>query len=262
MIVESDEDATDLQDDGIVLTGTAETSSCILAVNGKIEGHEIKDIIVDTGSAVSLVSLAFYDNIKERHPLQPSKGNFMVANGSLLEIKGSLELTICLDTIELQHKFLCVDTKVTQALIGYDFIRKNKIDILTSANCLIAHNVPILTHIHKSRKSVGVILTDNSVVYPSTEQILTGQTEDIEAHLTAEECCVIEPESLIEDKLGLLVARGLVSLAKPLPIRVINLSNTPVKLKAGMRIRSLMALKTEEESLCLNIAEIKLTNNH
>ena len=258
MIIESDEDSNDPQGDGIVLAGSTEQNfSSILAVSGKIQNHEIQDIIVDTGSAVSLISYTFYENFKDKQPLQPSKGKFMVANGSLLEIKGSVILNVSLDSIEIQHKFLCVDTKVTQALIGYDFLHKNKIDILTSANCIVIQNMPILTHFHKSRKSIGVILVEDSIVTPNTEKLVSGQTEEHEAHLITEQCCLIEPEKSAEDKLGVLVACGLVTPSKPLPIRVANLSTTPVLLKAGTRIGKLLPIEEEEETICLSIAENK-----
>ena len=61
----------------------------------------------------------------------------MVANGSLLNIKGSVDLTVTFDKIEITHKFLCVDTKLSLALLGYDFLRNNKVNILISANCLL-----------------------------------------------------------------------------------------------------------------------------
>ena len=159
----------------------------------------------------------------------------MVANGSLLAIKGSVVLNISLDTIEIQHKFLSVETKVTQALLGYDFLHKNKVDILTSANCIIVENMPILTHFHKSRKSIGMILTIDSIVTANSEQLVRGQTEEHKAHMITEPCCVIESAKQTEDKLGVLVARGLVTPSKLLPIRVANLSTTSVALKTGTR---------------------------
>ena len=87
------------------------------------------DLIVDTGSAVSLLSSQHFDSISNGQQLQPIIGRYMVANGSLLNIKGSVELTVAFDKIEITHKFLCVDTKLSLAVLGYDFLRKNKIDI-------------------------------------------------------------------------------------------------------------------------------------
>ena len=105
----------------------------------------------------------------------------MVANGFLLNIKGSVELTVAFDKIEITQNFFCVDTNLSLALLGYDFLRKNKVDVLTSANCLLIQNVPIITHMHKSRKTVGVILTANYTIEPYSENILEGHTEEKEA---------------------------------------------------------------------------------
>ena len=223
----------------------------ILEVNGSIAGTEIEDLIVDTGSAVSLVSSQFYDTIPNGEKLQSIKGRYMVANGTLLNIKGSVELTVAFNKIEITHKFLCVDTKLSLALLGYNFLRKNKVDILTSANCLLIQNVPIITHTHKSRITVGMILTENSTIEPYSENILEGQTEEQEAQLISEDSCIIEPEVLIEDKLGVLIARGLVTPANSMPIRVLNVSNRLVNLKAGMKVGDLLLIETNEQQLCL-----------
>ena len=91
--------------------------------------------------------------------------------------------------IKVRHKFLCVDTKLSFALLGYDFYRKNKVNILTSANCLLSQNVPIITHTHKSRQTVGVILTANDIIEPYSENILEEQTEVQEAQLMREDSC-------------------------------------------------------------------------
>ena len=104
----------------------------------------------------------------------------MVANG-LLNIKGSVELKVNFDKIEITYKLYCVQTKLSLALLGYDFLRRNKLDLLTSANCLLIQNVPILTHMHQSRKTVFVILTANSTIKTYSENILEGETEEHEA---------------------------------------------------------------------------------
>ena len=155
MTVQSGEDASKSNIDGMVLaTGGDTFKTRILAVQGCIAGKEIQDLIVDTGSPVSLVSLQFYETIINKTQLQPIKGHYIAVNGSLLNIKGSVELMITFDIIEITHKFLCVDTKLFLALLGYDFLLTNKVDILTSANCLLIQNVPIITHMYKRRNNV------------------------------------------------------------------------------------------------------------
>ena len=156
MKTQPDEDENDSIDDGQVLTAERDTfQTGILAVRCCIAGKKIQDLIVDTGSAISLMSSQFYETIINGGELQPIKGQYMAANGSLRNIKESVEFTIAFDKIEIVHKFLCVDTQLSFALLGYGFLQQNKVDILTSANCLLIQNVPLITHINESRKSVS-----------------------------------------------------------------------------------------------------------
>ena len=126
----------------------------ILAVQGCIAGKEIQDLIVDTGSPVSLVSSQFYGTIINGTQLQPITGQYIAVNGSYLNINESFELTITFDKIKITHKVFCVDTKLFFALLGYDLILKNKVDILISGNCLFIQNVQIISHMHERRKNV------------------------------------------------------------------------------------------------------------
>ena len=107
-----------------------------------------------TGSPGSFVSSHFYETIINGTQLHPIKGQYIAVNGSFLNIKGSVELTITIDKIEIMQKNFWVDTKLFPSLLGYDFLRKNKVDILTSANCLLIQNVQIIIHMHKRPNSV------------------------------------------------------------------------------------------------------------
>ena len=155
MKIQPKEDESESKNGGQVLTAETNTfQTGILAVQGCIEGKEIHYLILDTESAVSYVSSQFYETIINKVQLQPIKCQSIAVNKSLLNIKGSVELTIAIDKIEITHKFLCVDTKLSLALLGYDFLQTQKVDILTSANCLLLQNVPIITHMHKRRNKV------------------------------------------------------------------------------------------------------------
>ena len=78
---------------------------------------------------------------------------------------------------------------------------------------------------HKSRKTVGVILTANSTIEPCSENLVEGQTKEQEAQLFSEDSCILEPEVSIEDRLGMMIASILVTPANSIPIRVLNVSN-------------------------------------
>ena len=107
-----------------------------------------------------------------------------------------------------------MDINLSLALLGYNFLRKNKVDTLTSANCLLIQNVPIITHMHTSRKTVKVILIGNSTIEPYSENLVEGQANQQEAQLMSDDSCILEPEVFVQDKLGVQSARGLVTPAQ------------------------------------------------
>ena len=57
----------------------------------------------------------------------------------------------------------------------------------------------------------------------------------------------------MEDKLGVLIARGLVTPASSRQIRILNVSNQLVNLKAGMKVGDLLPIETTEKQMCLTI---------
>ena len=138
MTAQSEEDASKSTDDKMVLpTGGDTFQTGILAVQSCIATKVIQDLVVDTGSPVSLLSSQFCETIINGTLLQTIKGQYITVNGSLLNIIGLVYLTLTFDKIEITQNFLCVDTKLFLALLSYNFLRKNKVDILMSANCLL-----------------------------------------------------------------------------------------------------------------------------
>ena len=71
---------------------------------------------------------------------------------------------------------------------------------------------------HKSRKTVSVILAANSIIEPYSENVVEGRTEEQEAKLKRDDSFILEPEASVEDKLGVLIPRGLVTPASSMPI--------------------------------------------
>ena len=66
---------------------------------------------------------------------------------------------------------------------------------------------------------------------PFSENIVEGQTEEIEAQYISIETCVHEPWLRFEEKLGILIARTLVILSNSIPVRILNMANNIVTVK-------------------------------
>ena len=72
-----------------------------------------------------------------------------------------------------------------------------------------------------------------------------------EANLISEDSCILEPELTIEDKVRVLIARGLGTPESSMPIRVLNVSNRFVNFKAGIKVGDLLPIEPTEQQLCL-----------
>ena len=66
---------------------------------------------------------------------------------------------------------------------------------------------------HKSRNTVRANLNAYFTIEPNPENILEGQTKTLKASIMSEDSCILEPELTVDDKLEVLIARGLVTPA-------------------------------------------------
>ena len=69
-------------------------SKGILAFEGNLAGRHFDDIIIDTGSAVSLISTLLWDQLSEKFTRNYVKSKYVVANGTTLPVEEFTELPI------------------------------------------------------------------------------------------------------------------------------------------------------------------------
>ena len=75
----------------------------------------------------------------------------------------------------------------------------------------------------------------------------------------SEDSCIFELEASLEDKLGVLIAPGLVTPASSMLIRILIVSNRLVNHKAGMKVGDLLPIETTEIQMCLTTVNKKTT---
>ena len=119
---------------------------------------------MDTGSAVSLISTLLWDQLHEKFTRTKFKSKYVVANGTTLPVKGSTELPIQIGGLDVLHHFIIVRTKVANILLGYDFLKTNKCDIMATVNSLVACNVVIFTNSRLSITSIGIVAIAESTI--------------------------------------------------------------------------------------------------
>ena len=109
-------------------------------------GQEINDIIIDTGSAASIISTVLWNKLKSNYPLKNITTKYIAANEEILNVQGASELPVQVSSLNVILKFIIVVTNLFDVLFDYDFLRWNKCDVITSLNVLLAGNVCVPTY--------------------------------------------------------------------------------------------------------------------
>ena len=95
-------------------------------VPGTIQGVNV-EMLVDSGSDVTLVDSRFYENIPAaaRSKLNPSGCSLTTASGSPMTPVGEAHLHLKLGTQAWSYPFIISELGSTNAIIGNDFLREN-----------------------------------------------------------------------------------------------------------------------------------------
>ena len=138
-----------------------------------VVGHPV-DILVDTGSAVTLVHCRVLERAKNDFKLGMVSEPVVSANGQPLDIK--CELEIFLGGMSVVHPVLVAADVTQDCLLGIDFLgRRNCTIDLKGKSIKIAKEVVSLKGKNKSSKVFRMSLTETVVVPGGHEMILRAK---------------------------------------------------------------------------------------
>ena len=110
------------------------SSDTAVYVPGLVGGQPV-DMLVDTGSAVTLVHQRVLDRSPKNFKLSVVGEPVVSANGQPLNIRGKCDLQICVDGVNVVHSVLVAADVTQDCLLGMDFLGKHgcTIDFETSS---------------------------------------------------------------------------------------------------------------------------------
>ena len=91
-----------------------------------IDGVQIRDVLVDTGSAFSIVSSALYDRLLSRPSINLCKNSahdIVGVGGASAEVRGFIDVFLQIAGIEVAHPLLVVSNLSLSLLIGMDVLQ-------------------------------------------------------------------------------------------------------------------------------------------
>ena len=217
-------------------------------VSGRVNGVKAS-VLVDTGSAVTIIHHKLWENGRKGASahLRPSSEPVVVANGEPLKILGVAVVVIRVAETDFTHEVLVTDQVLQDCLLGADFLIANSFVIDFKAGVLRrdARTAP-LTHMENrpTRSVCRVSLGGTTVIRAGEERLLWGDVQHPQ-DLSIKYAGVLEPKEGFEAQHQVLVARVVaVPDGKLFPVRVANLSASPITLYRGLRIGTFWPLST------------------
>jgi len=214
------------------------SSSCWY-IQGEI--HEMStDFLVDTGSTYTVIDEALYNDIPEskRAPLGSANIRLKSANGEYINVLGGSTVDIKLGRQTFTCPVKVVNLGDKSAIIGLDFMEKHNCVLYLSKGIIQVNSRSIRLKLSKlvDSQCARVQISQNTCISPNHEMIIEGVLNKRHSKFNAA-IGLVEPTEKLCDATGLLVARSVVSTDKQtIPLRVVNLGDTPVTLNAGHTI--------------------------
>ena len=194
-------------------------------VPGTIQGVNV-EMLVDSGSDVTLVDSRFYENIPAaaRPKLNPSDCSLTTASGSPMTPVGEAHLHLKLGTQAWSYPFIISELGSTNAIIGNDFLRENGCFLDMRLGLLGIKNEKLLLRTEQTTACCRVRLAETVAIRPNHEVRLPGIIDKPrEGSVTSHQGLVQPVKSLIEDT-GLFMGTSLVDTTKTLvPVTLLNL---------------------------------------
>ena len=112
-----------------------------------VNGIEMVEMLVDTGSGVSSLSREVHDSMGARRPkLKGLSTNLTMANGSLMEADGKARFSMSIGGQRHRASMIMGELKGVKGILGMDFLMRNRADMDLAMGVLHLHGRAVPMH--------------------------------------------------------------------------------------------------------------------
>lgn len=213
------------------LVDSAVDSFPFTGIFAKLRGEVVK-VMIDSGAKSSLISEDVWISLGSPH-VDPVASVFHSANGSIMDAVGAVSLPLSVGNTTFVHRFIVMKDLNVGCLLGENFLVSHRcvVDFDHSLFHIDHHAVPLFV---QTANNISVVraVSDHSL-QPWAESVMLVKCDGI---LQESPGWLVSAEPHINHKVGskILVASCLVSPKdKVLPIKVVNLTESPVTIKSN-----------------------------
>ena len=190
--------------------------------------------LIDTGATESFISTQLFQRTdpKLRPTLRHADRGFRQADGSELRVAGRVKLPIKIGGSAILHDVWVADVS-DDVILGLDFLRENKCQLLWEDECLTVGNFKVPLQKYPQEAAVcRVRVTEDVVVPPSSELLMECQVVSDGGDQPV--WGVLQNREAVARDREVLVASALVHAQNNrVPVRLLNLSPEAVVLRKG-----------------------------
>lgn len=245
------------QSSGIPIAISPVNVADTLHVDVKLFGNTCS-FLVDTGAAVSLISLDVWKQLSAPVTLEPLvKQRLVSVSGSPLEVAGSARVTIVIGGTGFEVTVIVVDGVAAEGILGLDFLQLHQCSIDIDKRLLYLQNASIQVQLDSRKPRGGSTGATGPITAVVAETTIVPARSELEVLATAKGAANVGQSTwLLEHSLPeqskVVVARSIVSLEESdgqttqVVVRLINPSNEIVTLRKDTKVASLQMISDSD----------------
>ncbi|CAG2246096.1 unnamed protein product [Mytilus edulis] len=229
--------------------------SAVIQTSVRINDYELKAVI-DTGAEVTVLSEKVYRNLAKEYHLElktATRGLLVAEEGKKMSATGITEIEMSLGPLRFTWPVYVAPLN-DDLLLGCDIIDEMDITVNTKRGIQIKDIWYPCEVKRRENKVLRIVLNKSISIKSQSEmiiQILVPDTEIFKSNFA-----LFEP--VIYDNRKILAGKGLVSTQIPfIPVRFINLENSPLKIKEGTLIGTLETV--DEVTDFVDVTDVQMT---
>ena len=237
---------------------SANTGAPQLFLEAVIDGLLIRDALVDTGSAFSMVSFALYDRLPSRpsiNSLKNSAPDIVGVGGASADVRGYIDVPLHIAGIEVAHTLLVVTNLSFSLLIKMDVLEPHTAEMSLGSAAPFKLSARVCdvcleqrtnsSFAYRSSPTVACVAESTTVASKSASLVTVRLPRAVKDASTV----VIEP---LNSTVVIFECSALPAVCAPVAdiccIAVVNNSDKPIEMLAGFPVASVNTVRPASKS--------------